>query len=83
MLDVERLNNKLNNGEIEYILCASIWFNDNKDYIFKPYNIDKGFVISGWRHPQIFECVNQKKLPHVQGFLTNKNRFLDRKEALT
>jgi len=59
---------------------------DGKDYHFQPYNIDKGIVFCGWRHPCIFQQYSdywkQFKRTEVQGFLTNKNRFLNREEGL-
>lgn len=82
----------------EYILCAAVWYLelpmvkpdvlDNRG--FRPYNVDKGVVISGWRHGNcIYQMVAITGLrscpsesgPEIQGFLTNKNRFVDREEA--
>lgn len=87
MIDIERLNNHLNNGKIEYVMCAANYHNDGIDHMFQPYNIDKGFIIGGWRHP----CCGNSYLASsgfnnyhdcIQGFLTTKNRFLTRSEAL-
>lgn len=81
---------------MERILCAAIWYKDFplvKDDItaigfIRPINCDKGIVFSGHRH---HNCLYQMvaitgKYQHqigeeVQGFLTSKNRFVDRKEA--
>lgn len=82
----------------EYILCAAVWYQelpmvkgdvlDNRG--FRPYNVDKGIVFSGWRHGNcIYQMVAVTGLrsvpaesgPSIQGFLTNKNRFVDREEA--
>lgn len=83
MIDKIRLNNHMNNGEPEYIMCAAIYFDDGEDYVYKPYNIDKGLVYCGWRHPCIFETMpKEHKSRSIQGFLTTKNRFLTRDEAL-
>lgn len=88
MIDEKRLNAHLNNGKTEYVMCAANWIDDGVDYTFKPYNIDKGRVFSGHRHPQIFELTkdiyvySEWAKVTVQGFLTTKNRFLTRKEAL-
>lgn len=80
----------------EYILCAAIWYKDiplvkpsvldNRG--IRPYNIDRGIVFCGWRHPN---CIYQKYAitglrdaesgENEQGFLTNKNRFVNREEA--
>lgn len=84
MIDTERLEAHINNGEREYILCAAIWVETDEDYIFKPFNVDKGLVYSGWRHPQILEIIPKeyRTVRKVQGFLTNKNRFLNRHDSL-
>ena len=82
----------------EYILCASVWYKDlpmKKGEVlnnrgFRPYNVDRGIVISGWRHGnciyQMVAITGLKSNPEeageeVQGFLTNKNRFVDREEG--
>ncbi len=82
----------------EYILCAAVWYQElpmvKGDILnnrgFRPYNIDRGIVFSGWRHGNcIYQMVAVTGLrscpsesgPEVQGFLTNKNRFVDREEA--
>lgn len=88
MKDIERLNAHLNNGEIEYVMCAANYYNDNNDHSFQPYNIDKGFVIGGWRHGccgMAYMGANTQAKTWdncIQGFLTTKNRFLTRAEAL-
>lgn len=80
----------------EYILCASIWYKDLElkrpevlePIGFRPYNVNRGVVFSGWRHPNcLYQMVALTGKPQhevgeeVQGFLTNKNRFVDREEA--
>ncbi|HUS50921.1 MAG TPA: hypothetical protein VMZ91_12205, partial [Candidatus Paceibacterota bacterium] len=80
----------------EYILCAAIWYKKLKlikpevlkPKGFAPYNVDEGIVFCGWRHPNcIYQLVAITGLrspeagESVQGFLTNKNRFVDRKEG--
>lgn len=83
----------------ERILCAAIWYDDGKKYIFQPSNIQSGIVVSGLRHPhckiilmswlypewQNNSLQNQLKIEvnnkEIQGFLTSKSRFVDRKEA--
>lgn len=71
-----------------YITCAAIWFNDDKQYIHQPYNIETGFVICGHRHYNCFmtasmlkDCFKTEKMQSIQGFMTNENTFVDRKEA--
>lgn len=82
MIDKIRLESHLNNGKVEYVMCSANWVNDGIDYVFKPYNIDKGLVYCGHRHANIFETM-PKGTPKkcIQGFLTTKNRFLTRDEA--
>ena len=92
MIPKEKLKDK------EYILCAAVWYLElpmvKGDILnnrgFRPYNVDKGIVFSGWRHGNcIYQMVAVTGLrscpsesgPEVQGFLTNKNRFVDREEA--
>ena len=71
----------------EYILCSAIWYQDGEIYVHQPKNIEMGFVICGRRHHNIVNTIGQKfyfrtaENSHVQGFLTNLDRFVDRKEA--
>ena len=88
MIDTERLEAHLNNGKIERVMCAANYYDDGIDHMFQPYNVDKGFVICGWRHPncgQSYLAANKdaKRWDDCsQGFLTDKNRFLTRSAAL-
>lgn len=79
-----------NNMEKETILCAAIWYKGAPSAHFQPRNIHKGVVVSGYRHGHclaIFVSLTGKRGVEVeagemvQGFLTSKNRFVDRKEA--
>lgn len=75
----------------EVIISAAIWFKDGKQYDnpHNPVNIDSGYVLMGIRHGFIFADNaiifgrdKNERLEHpVQGFMTNKRRFVDRKEA--
>ena len=71
----------------EYILCAAIHYRDGEIYIHQPTNIESGFVICGRRHHNIINTLGQKfffrtvENDNIQGFITNLNRFVDRKEA--
>lgn len=73
----------------EYILCAAIWFKDGNEHLHQPNNINTGFVVCGRRHHNCFTTGailrEGKKMIFleraVQGFVTNENRFVDRKEA--
>ena len=68
----------------EYIICAAIWFKDEKKHVHQPLNVDSGFVICGRRHHNCFVVLSIFNVPYIkseQGFLTSKDRFLTRKEA--
>lgn len=81
----------------EYILCSAVWFNDHKQYKQQPTNIKEGFVITGRRHSDCYQtltsitgdCDTFLKLNGITsddcrkgaGFITNLNRFVDRKEG--
>jgi len=80
---------------MEKILCAAIWYKElpmvRPEILdgFRPRNIETGVVFSGYRHPH---CLYQMAAltglrqcnagEEVQGFLTNKNRFVDREEGM-
>ena len=78
----------------ETIICSAIWYKDlpmvKPEVLngFRPYNVDRGIVFCGWRHPNcMYQMVAITGLSDYeaghgeQGFLTNKNRFVDRKEG--
>lgn len=81
----------------EYVLCAAIWYKEiplkREIPSVLPKNCDKGIVVTGHRHGQCIwtvACLTGLRTPtnaedgvgdHEQGFLTNSNRFVDRKEA--
>jgi len=80
---------------MEYILCSAIWY---KDLLLKrelpdyyPVNVNKGIIFYGFRHLQCIRQLNNvlglKSVQtdvgeYIQGFLTSKNRFVDREEAM-
>jgi hypothetical protein len=77
-----------------YIICAAIHYNDGKQYLHQPRNIDEGFIVAGRRHHNCFitsfilkgeqevnECVVKDKWKITQGFLTSDDRFVDRTEG--
>jgi hypothetical protein len=70
---------------MEKIICAAIHFDDGREYPQQPFNIKKGLVIAGLRHCNCFGTMSatrfSKATPNIQGFITNKNRFVNRKEA--
>ena len=77
----------------EYILCAANYYNDGNKHDFQPSNINTGFVVCGRRHHNCIKTFVQivgfpyTELGHkihnteIQGFLTNTDRFVGRKEA--
>lgn len=75
-------------SQTEKIICAAVWFQDGQTtYIHQPKNISSGYVVAGRRHHNCFTLhamltgVGQKA-ESVQGFLTDTDRFVDRKEAM-
>lgn len=82
---------------MEYILCAAIWYKDipikrTIEHNVLPINCDKGLVFCGFRHTYcMYTMVSVTGLrsiqseigEEIQGFLTSKNRFVDRKEAMS
>ena len=74
----------------ETILTAAIWYKDFANGLHNPVNITSGLVLCGYRHVYIssqMAVLQNKSLSdcgeYVNGFLTNKGRFVDRKEAAT
>lgn len=80
----------------EYIICAAIWYKElpaklgkvNSTFLTLSANKPTGIIICGRRHYNIIHLKtyltglpNSKCGEHVQGFLTNTNRFVDRFEA--
>ena len=75
---------------IEKIICSAVWYNDNVEtYVHQPENIKLGYVVAGRRH---HNCITINSMlaglrngefngEITQGFLTNTNRFVNRKEA--
>ena len=88
MIDQIRLDAHMANGKTEYVMCAANWVNDEKQYAMQPFNCESGRVFCGWRHPCIFQQYRERYpqetfgKSETQGFLTTKNRFLTRSEAL-
>lgn len=82
--------------EREYILCSAIWYKElplKRDDIpaghYLPTNCESGIVFAGRNHMQcLYQMVvlsgkTQAEVgEYTQGFLTNKNRFVERKEAM-
>lgn len=73
---------------MERILCAATWFSDLKTPHHGVDNILTGIVLCGHNHAQILHqllALTGKKQHeaggYTQGFLTNRNRFVTRKEG--
>lgn len=79
----------------EKIYCAAIWYAELNPIseVRNPENISEGVVVLGHRHGDIiknvFNLLGKRTVMYgdnsvgktVQGFLTTKNRFVDRDEA--
>jgi hypothetical protein len=85
---------KMKDNLKENIICSAIWYKDlevKKELpieTFLPKNCDRGVVFCGFRHGQcLYSMVSIYGLrqfeagEEIQGFLTNKNRFVDRVEG--
>lgn len=80
---------------MERINCAAIWYKDLPSVKYMPVNINKGVVVEGHRHADIIRTVinllgkrtcqfgENAAGESKQGFITNKNRFVDRVEAMS
>lgn len=74
----------------EHIVCSAIYFKDGKKYPHQPQNVDSGFVVTGFRHHNVYATMiamgqnpeEYKKIPMEEGFITSLYRFVDRKKAL-
>lgn len=77
----------------EKILCAAIYFNNGVEYKEQPKNILVGIVVCGYRHNNCFntlftmfnrqavENIAHDKEKLVCGFLTSKDRFVNRADG--
>lgn len=77
----------------EFIICAANHYDDGIKHTHSPKNIESGFVICGRRHHNCIgvfvqivgfpysEEANKLHQTEIQGFLTNTDRFVTRKEA--
>jgi hypothetical protein len=84
---------QVSNSSEEYILCAAIWYKDLPTQKLLPKNIDKGIVVCGQRHGHCIDIMRSLGTlrsvtfgpdsvgENEQGFLTSKNRFVERIEA--
>lgn len=73
-------------GGQEYVLCAAVYYDDGIERVHQPKNIKTGIVVCGRRHHNCLmtfaEFAYDRDHTKVkQGFLTNEDRFITRKEA--
>lgn len=78
----------------EYVTCSAIWYKDLPSQTFLPKNVDRGIVVCGHRHSNcidIMKCLanlrsvkngSESVGEYEQGFMTSKNRFVNRIEAM-
>lgn len=81
----------------EYIICSAIYYNDGLIHLHQPANIKTGFVVCGRRHHNCYKTVAAivgldevikrrlaafEPMRDDQGFLTNFDRYVNRKEAM-
>lgn len=66
-----------------YILCAAIWYDDEKPYYHQPKNINTGLVVCGYRHHNCILLAHQfiETKDGIEGFLTSDNTFVTREVA--
>lgn len=81
------------NGDVEkieeYILCAAVLYEDGIVYDLRPDNIETGLVVCGRRHGDCYMTILGLKPDYAetaterdnQGFMSSKNRYVDRVEA--
>lgn len=93
-IDHDSIGSPIKEGK-ERVLCAANYYNDQKVHPDQPKNINIGFIVCGRRHHNCTTTFNQivgfpysqdaQKVynTEIKGFITNKNRFVDRKEAYT
>lgn len=73
---------------MEKIICAAIHVKHNQQHAGQPVNIETGFVVCGRRHDACHTTIailNPSFLKLLtsgdNGFVTTKNKFVDRKEG--
>ena len=74
-------------NNVEYIICAAIHLKTEDTFPHQPVNIEKGMVVCGRRHHNCFVIISNLDSDFFnvkdkkQGFMTSKDRFVDRTEA--
>lgn len=74
----------------EFIICSAIHYDDGKEYPHQSKGIKSGFIVCGRRHHNCITTLSilmedryekAMAMREAQGFLTNTDRFVNRKEA--
>ena len=85
---IEDVKSVIKKPKTERIICSAIWYKDFPKPAHTVTNCDHGIVLCGHRHGHIIHQhvtamgkVQSEMGEYTQGFLTNLNRFVDRKEA--
>lgn len=91
---ISELDKTTNPRKREKIVCAANHYDDGKTHAHQPGGIKTGFVVCGLRHHNciaifaiICESMDNKtrnllKQSCAQGFISTKNRFVSREEAM-
>jgi hypothetical protein len=91
---ISELDKAANPRKWEKVVCAANHYDDGKTHAHQPVGIKTGFVVCGLRRHNcivIFAIICEKmdnrtrnllKQSCVQGFITTKNRFVSREEAM-
>lgn len=80
----------------EFIICSAILIRDGKIHKEQPIGVDLGFVVTGRRHGDCYKTIANvcgvndfNDTPFAlmttaadMGFITNTNKFLNRKQAM-
>lgn len=82
----DKLHGKVRGVDEEYIICAANWIQNEIVYSHQPNNILSGLVVCGRRHHNCYMTVSAMRPEFSncnveEGFLTSKNRWIDRREA--
>lgn len=72
----------------EYIICSAVHYQNGVTYKEQPVNIISGLVVAGRRHNNcvytlcdVLGFTDLKNVKLVCGFITNTDRFVDRKDG--
>lgn len=72
----------------EFIACSAVWYQDGKERIHNPRNVESGLVVYGIGHHHCFALLGEMfpkreyLAKYADGFMTSHCRFVDRKEGM-